>query len=755
MDPKTAGSIVHEPDAPKSTTQRTYRTHRDKLAPYWPEIDELLRGDSKLKAYALFEEMRRRHPDAFEETWKRTLERRVREWKHTHRVERDVTFDQDHQPGDVLAIDFTDMNELKITIANEPFNHKVFHAVLTYSNAEFVEVCRSESFEALARGLQGAFQFFGGVTERIRNDSMSAAVNNLSSDRHFTKNFQRLIDHFGVRSHRINVRTPRENGDCESQHGHLKDYVDQRLRLRGSRDFESIGQWKVFLNDCVQSRNQARHAVLREEQSALAELPQREFPVYTEWKCLVTSNSIIQVAQNKYSVPSCFIGSRLQIRVHADEIQVWHAAKLQHTIPRLVGKNEALIDFRDVIDSLVRKPGAFTHYRYREHMFPSLEYRKAFDKLIERFADKAGVRVYLRILQVAKYEGMAAVDALLSSLLLGSDSRTHKQWLEELKTIHAAVPVVAVDDVRVEQPELGVYDGLLQHKEVLDESYTAPECRFDDQGTCPISTGYPFEAPAATNDPCNGPEPFGAGFQRTLDVPAVSRRVDAIGMRNQECQSHSTSVEGIGTRTEQDMGPSSVGATTNSGTPTHGPTSERRVPGAGYQSADLRATRFWEDDAAQCTWGCASPCWPHGLYGTVYSVGTTSVVGQEGVATTSIDVEACEVLSADHRRYRLCTAVTRGDGSPLHVDRQSLREVQHSAEFESSVLEVGEHLQGPDDDSSCDRQAGASQRHPRAERTELPTRACEHRQDFGAATCFTLKQELFRWGILNVAKAEF
>jgi hypothetical protein len=292
----------------------------------------------------------------------------------------------------------------------------LFHAALTYSNWEYIDLCFLESFEALAQGIQGCFQAIGGVPQRIRNDSLSAAVNNLSTDRHFTANFNKLLEHFHVQSHRINVRTPRENGDCESLHGHFKDYVDQRLRIRGSREFESREEWTAFLRELIAEKNRARQSSFLVEQATLADLPMKLFPVYTEHECMVASNSIITVKQNRYSIPSCFIGSRVQVRIYADAVQVWHACKLQFTMPRLIGKNQAYVDFCHVIDSLVRKPNAFAHYRFHEHMFPSMEFRKAFDTLTRSIGEASATRVYLRLLQVAKQEGLASVDAFVAGL---------------------------------------------------------------------------------------------------------------------------------------------------------------------------------------------------------------------------------------------------------------------------------------------------------------------------------------------------
>ena len=256
-------------------------------------------------------------------------------------------------------MDFSHINELCVTLAWQRFDHLIFHGVLTYSNWEYAEVCQSESFEALAGGVQRCFYAIGGVTERLRTDSLSAAVNNLSTDHHFRGNYKRLLDHFQVEPHRINVRAPEENGDCESSHGHLKDYVDQHLRLRGNRNFETLAHYKEFLKQCVEARNQSRRERFCDEQATLAALPLGEFPCYTQFECTVTRNSIVTVKQNRYSVPSCFIGRRVAVRVHADQVQLWYASKKQLAMPRVIGKDQEFIDFRHVIDSLVRKPGAF------------------------------------------------------------------------------------------------------------------------------------------------------------------------------------------------------------------------------------------------------------------------------------------------------------------------------------------------------------------------------------------------------------
>lgn len=45
-------------------------------------------------------------------------------------------------------------------------------------------------------------------------------------------------------------------------------------------------------------------------------------------------------------------------------------------MPRLSGRGQHRIHYQHVIWSLVRKPGAFAAYRYRDDLFPTLTFRQ-------------------------------------------------------------------------------------------------------------------------------------------------------------------------------------------------------------------------------------------------------------------------------------------------------------------------------------------------------------------------------------------
>ena len=108
------------------------------------------------------------------------------------------------------------------------------------------------------------------------------------------------------------------------------------------------------------------------------------------------------------------MGHTVEARVHPNVVEVRYRDHVVQTMPRLRGEDEHRIDYRHVIGWLVRKPGAFARYRYREDLYPSVTFRRAYDALARTHGERADVE-YLRILQLAATAGESRVaDALLA-----------------------------------------------------------------------------------------------------------------------------------------------------------------------------------------------------------------------------------------------------------------------------------------------------------------------------------------------------
>jgi len=85
-------------------------------------------------------------------------------------------------------------------------------------------------------------------------------------------------------------------------------------------------------------------------------------------------------------------------------------------MPRLTGEKMHAINYRDIIEWLIRKPGAFAQYRFRADLFPSLVFRRAYDRLCRDCTPRAADLDYLRILRQAARTMECAVERVLVDL---------------------------------------------------------------------------------------------------------------------------------------------------------------------------------------------------------------------------------------------------------------------------------------------------------------------------------------------------
>jgi hypothetical protein len=395
-----------------------WKTRSDPFEEDWPWVVSELERDPALQGSTLFALLCERHPGRYRHTQVRTLQRHIQQWRVLHGPDREVMFAQDHVAGERGQSDFTHMEDLGVTLAGEPFPHLLHHFVLTYSNVEAVSICFSESFEALAEGIEQALWQIGGVPKQHRTDHLTAAVKNAGKQdaRDWTRRYEALMAHYGMQPTKNNVSIAHENGDVEQSHHRCKEAVDQALRVRGRRDFKSREAYERFLAELIRVRKLKRSARFAEEQAALQPLPNSVLAPCQELRVTVSQFSTIAIKANIYSVPSRLIGTSLLVRVHAETIEGYVGSTVAFTFPRLIGKQQHRIDYQHVIWSLVRKPGAFAAYRYRDDLFPTTTFRLAYDQLVKGGVEKAD-RDYVRILHLAASTSESEVETALTLLL--------------------------------------------------------------------------------------------------------------------------------------------------------------------------------------------------------------------------------------------------------------------------------------------------------------------------------------------------
>jgi len=443
---------------------RGWRTRPDPFAEDWPQIAERLADAPELEAQALFEDLLSRQPERYEPGQVRTFQRRVKQWRAQEGPDKEVFFPQAHRPGEAAQTDFTDASELRITIAGEPFPHLLCHFVLPYSNWQWATTCQSESMLALRRGVQSAVFRLGRIPDFHQTDNSTAATHDLrTGKRGFNQEYEDLMNHLGMKPRTIGVGKKEQNGDVEAANGALKRRLGQHLLLRGSRDFDSVEAWEAWFQDVLVRANRPRQKRLREELAVMRSLSVERLREYKEVDVAVTSWSTIRVKHNAYSVPSRLIGEWVRVRVYEDRLEVYHGGQHQLSVERLLGRNGHRINYRHVIRSLVRKPGAFERYRYREELFPTLTFRRAYDTLVESLTGWDADVEYLRVLHLAARTLESEVETALELLLTD-------KTLPLADHVRALVEPAApeVPDLVVPTVDLQIYDGLFE-AELLQE----------------------------------------------------------------------------------------------------------------------------------------------------------------------------------------------------------------------------------------------------------------------------------------------
>lgn len=439
----------------------------DRLGAVWAdEVLPMLEAIPGLRPITVLEELARRQPDRDWLRHRRTLERRIRAWKAQHGPEREIIFRQVHPPGDRALSDFTDATGLGVRIAGAPLEHRLYHMALAYSGWEHGEVVLGgESFTALAHGLQNALWTLGGTPREHRTDSLSAAFRNLdaAAEEDLTRRYEALCAHYGMVPSRNNRGVAHENGAIESHHGHLKQALDQALLLRGSREFADLEAYRRFVAELIGRRNARRRKLVELERAALRPLPAQRTTDFDETTVLVTSSGGFVLRKVFYTVPSRLVGHRLRVRIHDDRLECYLGGSHVLTLPRgrAPGRGRRghahVVDYRHVLHSLRRKPGALLNLIYRDALFPRPAFHRTWEVLLDRLEPAAACRVMVALLALA-YD--RACEAELASAL---DAMLDDGRLPDPKELAArfAPRDTAPPTVVVQLPAIAVYDTLL------------------------------------------------------------------------------------------------------------------------------------------------------------------------------------------------------------------------------------------------------------------------------------------------------
>jgi hypothetical protein len=441
----TAYRIEGDARLPSQKAAPRGRRRPDPLADIFDaEVVPMLEATPGLRAIGIFEELKRRHPQMHSRV-RRTLERRIRAWRAQHGAEREVIFRQIHEPGLMGLSDFTDR------LACSGFEHA--HVILG-----------GESYVALAEGLQNALWALGGAPREHRSDSLSAAFRNLDPQARLdlTSRYEALCGHYRMEPTRNNRGVAHENGSIEGPHGHLKAAIRDALLLRGSADFADLDAYRSFIDE-ITSRKNARNAQrIEAERSVLQNLPEMRTSDYEQTWVYVTSSGGFTLRKVFYTVPSRLVGHRLRVRLYDDRVELYVGGTRTLTVNRgrcgPNGKHGHVVDYRHVIHSLRRKPGALMNLVYRDQLFPREAYRRAFEWLCEHRSRRIACITTVELLSLAHER---ACEAELAAVLSDSLAANQMPAIAILRARFISDPA-RLPQVHVILPSLSTYELLIE-----------------------------------------------------------------------------------------------------------------------------------------------------------------------------------------------------------------------------------------------------------------------------------------------------
>jgi hypothetical protein len=461
MSRKTASKFIKSDKLPsESNKDRHWKTHPDKLEAIWDEATDYLKESPELEAKALFEHLLEQHPDKLEPSQLRTFQRRVKKWRLQHGEDQEVYFDQFTTPGKLAQLDWVVMNSIGITVAGIEFKHKLIHFTLNHSNVESVSICRSESIVSIKKGIREfLYRVAGGAPEILQVDNSSAATHKPSKSKEgriFNEEYLQILTYYGIKAQKTNISSPHENGVVESQNGHLKNKIKQALLIRGSSNFDTIKDYEQFLKNIIDKANKKRAKKFEEERSLLKSLPLKPLPEYQEEYVKIRNRSTVCIKKVTYSVPSRLIGSKLKAKIYEDKIELFTGITCVHQMPRVLGDRGTVINYRHIIHSLIKKPAAFDGYKYREELYPTSNFKLAYEWLIRNKSSRSATLEYLRILKLAADNFEEDVDIAIGLIL---EDKKVKISIDSITDIILKKNHKIQDSIEL-IPDLNIYDNL-------------------------------------------------------------------------------------------------------------------------------------------------------------------------------------------------------------------------------------------------------------------------------------------------------
>jgi len=266
----------------------------------------------------------------------------------------------DFEPGEVMQVDWC---EIKAVIDGYMHKVPVFCAVLPYSYCIFIAVLPNMKMPSFIEGHMMAFEWFGGIPERVFYDNLRTAVL-FGSGKNAVKQerFKALEAHYAFDAVFMNADSGNEKGSVENLCGLCRQLAFVPVPNVGSLEelqahvVSRCADYRQFHK--IKERPQPIREMYEQERGALLPLPAKRIETENLTQALVGHDLTFRFETTKFSLPMKYIGKKVTVRAHAYSVEAWSGGTLVHTHVRPFSKGKHQYIPEHYLSILERKPRA-------------------------------------------------------------------------------------------------------------------------------------------------------------------------------------------------------------------------------------------------------------------------------------------------------------------------------------------------------------------------------------------------------------
>ena len=345
-----------------------------------------------------------------------------RHLKHRRLDRRETFIPLDHRPGVRAEADF---GHIQVDFPDGRRAVPVLIVTWSYSNAPFALALPTERTEAILHGLVEAFAFFGCVPKELWWDNpTTVAVHVLRGrERSLHPRYAALASHYPFTPRFCLPATATEKPRVEN-----RVYDLQRQWATPVPRVQDLAELNAHLRQCcVAARGRtcgdntlAVGERFEHDRAAALAVPERPFDACVVQPAQVDKYQTVRFDANAYSVPRRFAFRPVSVKGYVDRVTVVADGQVIATHRRSYGHREKVLDPRHFLGALPKKPAALDHAPvFRDWNLPAAfaELRGALE---ERLGPAAGVREYIRVVQLLDVHPISRVEEVIrQSRLVG------------------------------------------------------------------------------------------------------------------------------------------------------------------------------------------------------------------------------------------------------------------------------------------------------------------------------------------------